>query len=182
MTRSKFSSAARWLLCLLLWSGGSRVCGADVVPSFFLRAYQRIDAAAARRDINGYMDYDAPNFVTGNRGQMGRVRAKQTLGLQMKQALQWKSKTDIEQIVFQKQTAQVKTHLSQIALYSSAVPGSQTVKFVYDLQNVDTWRKQDGRWQRVSSITKAGTITNNGRLMIKLGADHSQFSGKKAKY
>lgn len=157
------------------------MCGADAAPSFFLRAYQHIDAAAARRDINGYMAYDAPNFVTGNGGRMGRVRAKQTLGLQMKQALRWESKTDAEQIVLQGQTAQVKTHLFQVALYSHPVPGSQTVKFVYDLQNVDTWRKQDGRWQRVSSITKAGTITNNGKLMIRIGAGHFQLSGKKAK-
>ena len=148
MTRLKlFPSVAKLLLCLLLWMGASHVCGADVVPSFFLRACQHIDAAAARRDINGYMAYDAPIFVTGNRGQMGRMRAKQTLGLQMKQALRWKSETDVEQIVLYGQTAQVKTHLVQMAFYSSAVAGSQTVKFVYNLQNVDTWRRQAGRRQ-----------------------------------
>ncbi len=50
------------------------------------------------------------------------------------------------------------------------MPDSPTTKFVYDLQNIDSWRKQNGRWQCMSSITKTGTITNNGKLMIKIGA------------
>ena len=126
--------------------------------------------AASRRDINGYMAYDAPDFVTGNLGQMGRARAEQTLGLQMKHALWWKSRTQIEQVVLKGQNARVKTYLLQSCLFSHFMPDSPTTKFVYDLQNIDSWRKHNGHWQRVSSITKAGTIKNNGKLMIKIGA------------
>lgn len=171
MSKHDFSpQAAKLLFCLLLWSGVAYACSADAVPPFLLTAYKQIDAAASRRDINGYMAYDAPNFVTGNLGQMDRARAEQTLGLQMKHALWWKSRTEVERVVLQGQSARIKTHLLQSSLFSNLTPDSPTTKFVYDLQNIDSWRKQNGRWRRVSSITKAGTITNNGKLMIKIGA------------
>lgn len=170
MSKHDYSpQAAKLLFCLLLWSGIACACSADAVPPLFLTVYKQIDAAASRRDIKGYMAYDAPNFVTGNRGKMDRARAEQTLGLQMKQALWWKSRTEIEQVVLQGQSARVKTHLLQSSLFSHIMPDSPTTKIVYDLQNIDSWRKQNGRWRRVSSITKRGTITNNGKLMINIG-------------
>ncbi len=171
MSKYEFSTQnVSVILCFLLWSGTASACSADAVPQFFRAAYKQIDAAASRRDINGYMAYDAPNFVTGNRGQMNRARAKQTLGFQMKNALWWKSRTKVEQVVVQGQSARVKTYLLQSCLFSHLMPNSPTTKFVYNLQNIDSWRKQNGRWQRISSIAKAGAITNNGKLMIKIGA------------
>ena len=164
------SKTARGLFCLFLWAGSVCACSANAVPQFLLTAYKQMDTAAARRDINGYMAYDAPNFVTGNRGQMSRARAAQTLGLQMKYARWWKSRTEIEQVVLQGQSALVKTHLLQSSFFSHLIPSSPTTKFAYDLQNIDSWRKQNGRWQRMSSITRAGIITNNGKLMIRIGA------------
>lgn len=150
--------------CLALCLSPGAAHADKPAAAMLLAAYRHMDTAAVRRDIKGYMAYDAPEFVTGVGNHVNRARAASIVGMQMRYALWFKSKTRVRRIAVQGQTAKVETQLHQEFLSAFLMPDGKRQKYVFDYWNADTWDRRSGRWWRISSSTVGMRVTINGKL------------------
>lgn len=150
-SRSKVTAIISLALSLVFWAAQAD----ETATTALLAAYHHMDLAASRRNVKDYMAYDSPGFVAGAGGRLSRSQAASIVGMQMKYALWFRSKTKVRQINVQGRTAKAKTQLHQEFLSSYLMPNGKREMFVLDLQNFDTWVRRNNHWQRVSSKTVA---------------------------
>ena len=133
--------------------------------------YDRMDAAAARKDPHGVIAYNAPDYVSigpkGFSGTAKQLRITQSF-FRVSQSLQGHS--TVRSIVVQGKTATVVVR--RLQSFVLAVPDPQTGRhdqYLFDSLSRETWLQGRSGWLRTVSRRLTETVQKNGERLRKQG-------------
>ncbi len=144
------------LLCLGVCQAPS--AGADTAAQArkaIQTAYDREDAAAAHRNINGILSNYAPDYQDRepNGLKVGLADVRQSLVVMFQNARAVTAKTTIQNFTLQGSKAIVTTKEYAMLTVASKAEHGQLHKIVLNSTDEDTWAKRGNRWLKVSTRT-----------------------------
>ena len=127
-------------------------------------AYQRENAAAMRKDVNGILANLAPDYETTNMQgiKAGREQMKQMLPQLFAMARSVKAATKVKSVKLKgnEATAQVAEHAEMVMVNPKT---HQTAKLVIEEQSETVWAKGPKGWLKKRSRTLSSKQTVNGK-------------------
>lgn len=127
-------------------------------------AYDKENAAIAKKDLAGAFAADAPDFMAGDK--QGHQAALRDLKPQMQTVFQnstsLKATTLIQKFAFKGNQATVTTRVHTV-INLKAPKGGKPSKATVDSVEEDLWAKNMGQWVRRISTVLSQTMTKDGK-------------------
>ncbi len=131
--------------------------------------YDRMDAAAARKDIGGVVAYNAPGYMMlGAHGNSGTLEQVRTTMFIFKAAGSLHGHSTVQSLSLSGSKATVIVRrLQEFTMYTLDPGTGRRDHFAYDILSRDTWLRGQFGWLRTTAERLSQKIKVNGILMSR---------------